>query len=461
MTPSMLDNLRPSQLMELNRELRAMGSAVKRKRLEAFFPLPGPQTEFFKSRAQLKMGIGGNRSGKSEIGAVEMTHWLRGSHPYRLILPPVHAWIVVNDATVARDVILPKLFNYIPEVEIRGYNKQTMRLELTNGSIAQIKSTESPAKKFESAECDVVWIDEECPREHWDAINARTGKRALHIILTMTPLDGMDWSYDEIYCQQTPGEIEVFTFATADNVHIPQKERNRLARIYKGTDQESARLRGEYVGISGLVYKQFSRERHLIDPFPIPPDWAHLIVVDPHAQTPSASIIGAVSPENIAYIYKEIEAEENLVIKEQVRQLLDETKNRRVVRRIMDPSALHKIPQQKNKTIQDVYSAEGLPCRLGNNDFFYGLNAVNTRFKEGKLFIFKTCPKTAWQVEHVAYKNPKKYETAKRPEQKKRNDHYADCVRYLCADNMVYEPEMDDDFNEPEEARPGQTGYRG
>lgn len=121
-------------------------------------------------------------------------------------------------------------------------------------------------------------------------------------------------------------------------------------------------------------------------------------------------------------------------------------------------------------TIQDLYRSLGFPTKLGNNEFFFGKSQVDERLKHGRLYIFRTCPKSAWQMHHVAYADPRR--TRRRdeesaPRQRKRGDDYADCIRYFCAERLVWEspykpPVMYPEeslMGGPNEAAPGETGW--
>lgn len=457
--------------MELLRTLKATSAARRERKLESYVPMEGDQDKFHKSQAPIRLILGGNQSGKTEAGAAEAVYHMLGQHPHRRITTPTHGWIILNDLLTADDIIIPKLRSFLPRAKITTMNKVIKRIETDDGSVAQFKSTEVDPKKFESAELDWVWFDEEPPEAVWQAVNARTAGEynAMCIWLTFTPLMGMDWSYDELFCNQAEGEIEVFNLKTADNWHLDERERKRLERTFRGTDSEAARLEGEYVGIQGLVYKQWDDARHLIDPFDVPKYWMHVPVVDPHPNKKSVATIGVISPENVAYVMQEMEAEENFVVDDHVEQILVALKGRRIARRLMDPSGMYRLPQKGNTTIRDYYRAKGLPCKLANNDFFFGKESVETRLKQGRLYVFRTAPKTAWQMKHVAYVDPRK--AMRRGEdapakQKKKNDDYADTVRYLCAERLDYEnPPLPAAFWERELSRDGglapagETGY--
>ena len=64
-------------------------------------------------------------------------------------------------------------------------------------------------------------------------------------------------------------------------------------------DEREAREEGKWKHLSGLVYKELDREKHIYDDFQIPNDWMRIEVLDPHDARPCCWLFGAVSPEEI------------------------------------------------------------------------------------------------------------------------------------------------------------------
>ena len=57
--------------------------------------------------------FGGNRSGKTECGAVETVYMARGIHPFRQNKDNVFGWVVSLSTQVQRDVAQAKVLNYL------------------------------------------------------------------------------------------------------------------------------------------------------------------------------------------------------------------------------------------------------------------------------------------------------------------------------------------------------------
>ena len=71
------------------------------------------QLEFHKCLKRNRWVFGGNRSGKTECGAVESVWLARGIHPFRPNKKDVSIWVVSLSKQVQRDVAQSKIFHYL------------------------------------------------------------------------------------------------------------------------------------------------------------------------------------------------------------------------------------------------------------------------------------------------------------------------------------------------------------
>ncbi|MDE5729657.1 MAG: hypothetical protein K2I20_05755, partial [Clostridia bacterium] len=73
------------------------------------------QMTFHKCKKRNRWVFGGNRSGKTECGAVECLWLLRGNHPYRSARKNAFGWAVSLSQQVQRDVAQAKILKYLPK----------------------------------------------------------------------------------------------------------------------------------------------------------------------------------------------------------------------------------------------------------------------------------------------------------------------------------------------------------
>jgi len=72
------------------------------------------QMEFHQCLAANRWVFGGNRTGKTECGAVETVWLARGIHPFRKNRKNISCWVVSLSAQVQRDVAQAKILDYCP-----------------------------------------------------------------------------------------------------------------------------------------------------------------------------------------------------------------------------------------------------------------------------------------------------------------------------------------------------------
>jgi len=80
---------------------------------------------------------------------------------------------------------------------------------------------------------------------------------------------------------------------------LPRAGIENYLKTITDPDEREAREEGKWKHLSGLVYKELDREKHLYDDFKIPRDWMRIEAVDPADSKPTRWVFGAVSPEDI------------------------------------------------------------------------------------------------------------------------------------------------------------------
>lgn len=97
------------------------------------------QMEFHKCDKKNRWVFGGNRTGKTECGAVETVWLLRGIHPYKKNKPDVTGWVVSVSYEVQREVAQQKILSYLsPDWILDVVMQQGRKDSLKNGVIDTI-----------------------------------------------------------------------------------------------------------------------------------------------------------------------------------------------------------------------------------------------------------------------------------------------------------------------------------
>ena len=95
------------------------------------------QMAFHKNPSRNRWVFGGNRSGKTECGAVECVYMARGIHPYRKNRKEVFGWVVSLTTQVQRDVAQKKILHYLDKSCIEDIIMLSGRKEFPESGIIE------------------------------------------------------------------------------------------------------------------------------------------------------------------------------------------------------------------------------------------------------------------------------------------------------------------------------------
>lgn len=226
-----------------------------RERLETdpfwdFIPYP-KQMKFFKSKAKTNLFIGGNKAGKTELGAWKSAGRYRNEFKYNPDLGrPTIGWIVGLDfPNMLTPVIIPAFLRYLG-LEDRDFafdRKNNMILNKLNGNKVFFKSCDSGAGKFQAANVDWIWFDEEPPADIWSECKPRLIAADGDADFTFTPTNGISWSYDELY--RNP-EVFVIEASMYDNPYLKAEVITQYEKTLTVEEREM-RVSGKYVVLGG------------------------------------------------------------------------------------------------------------------------------------------------------------------------------------------------------------------
>lgn len=406
------------------------------------------QLEFHKNQKRNRWVFGGNRSGKTECGAVE-TIWLaRGIHPYRENKKDVFGWVVSLSTKVQKEVAQDKILKYldksfIHEIIMNTGKKNspeygvidTLVIKNVFGGLSRIsfKSCEEGREKFQGTSLDFVWFDEEPPEDIYNECKMRILDKRGEIFGTMTPLKGQTYIYDEIYLNSN-NDPEVFSIFMewADNPYLSKNELERLTNSLS-EEELTARRYGRFVSNSrSMVYKEFDPSIHVIEPFHIPVEFYDKISIDPGLNNPlSAHFYACDYDGNIFVIAEHFEAGKTVEyhankIKEIAKSLNWPKRKDGSIEALIDSAANQKT-LSSSKSVTELFYENGIAVNPKvNKDLFTGISRVKAYLKnannQARLFIFSSCTNLIREIKSYYWgegDNPVKYD-----------DHCLDELRY-------------------------------
>lgn len=476
-----------SQLQRIGNPAEALAlleMMEEKKRKEEFIrfwtPTIGQATVFPKFTNKIKelYVLGGNRSGKTVVGAAIAMAFLLGKEYFRgepawewvknLPIPegrPRNIWVVGLDFTVVRDVIwtekfltgkgqppfLPKTFEEMGG-KIRVGDQQLVG---PDGSVLSCKSADSGREKFQSASVDLVWIDEECDVGVYDECFQRTLDCAGFILCTLTPLTDtssgakVPWVFHRV----TEGragdpDIAIAQLSVLDNPFIPDTEKERLKKKWQGHAEERARIYGDFIQRSGLVYPMLSKNIHFVPAKPISKDLYRVVCIDPAPSGYTAALWATVEknpwsdlqPGDLTF-HREYKLA-NMVVSEHAKNLIVLNGGDPVDMWIIDPWGGNQRNAETHKTIAQLYRENGIPVRFPNLDEDFGREALREYFnaaldptnRNAKAYIESELRQ--FEDELFGYvwdfysRGEKKGLSKEKP--LKRNDHLINCAQYIA-----------------------------
>lgn len=243
------------------------------------------QEEASRSPKRKRIIWGGNRTGKTYFGAQEIASALFGNHKFRDdFKAPLEVWCACPSYDTQFDTTQKKLAEMIPKHRIKKItnirNDIWSRVEIDNGSSIIFKSYDQGREKFQGAGKRIIWFDEEPPFDVWQEANMRmeAGQR-LDILLTMTPVNGMSWVYDQLYLNVDDPDIFQIVLGWNDNPWLTAEQKEQMER---GLSPEMLAIRrdGSFVQHTGQVCNWWRREVHLMKDLYRQPDWNIYRIID-------------------------------------------------------------------------------------------------------------------------------------------------------------------------------------
>ena len=373
------------------------------------------QLAFHKCKKRNRWVFGGNRSGKTECGAVEVVYMACGLHPYRRN-KPTEGWVVSLSRQVQRDVAQKKILHYLPKefiekiVMVSGGQDSAENgvidfivVKSAVGGLSKIgfKSCDQGREKFQGTSLDYVWFDEEPPLDIYTECKMRVLDKCGDIFGTMTPLKGLTWVYNTIYLNEHEDkEVWCEMMEWADNPYLSKKEISLLTNSLPADELESRRY-GKFMQNGGLVYGEFDENYNVIEPFAIPSEWQDAISIDPGLHNPLSAHFYAVDYDgNVFVVAEHFEAGQSVVHHAQkIKQIADnlgwKSDKNGYLRAYIDSAAKQRTLSSEKNVVELFYENGILVNPNVNKDLFSGISVVKSYIKtiDGKrrLFIFKNC----------------------------------------------------------------------
>lgn len=305
--------------MDFSEALRRLGEglqeAAHQPNLYDYVPSP-KQLLFHQDANPDRLYIGGNRSGKSLGSTIEAIWWLTHSHPYRKTPEgPIRGRVVAVDFLNGVDkIILPLYKQWLPKSYLLNgswsdsYSRERHVLTLNNGSFVEFMSQDQDLDKFAGSSRHFVHFDEECPKSVYQECIARLVDTNGVWWMSQTPVQGMEWIYDDIYlpAKEKKKKIGIVEATMQDNPTLSKEAIDRfMAELTE--EERQIRAKGQYVHLGGAVFPDFLPSTHCLEKGSFIPTTQHRIIrtMDSGYTNPTVWLWLAVDEDNNVTVFKE------------------------------------------------------------------------------------------------------------------------------------------------------------
>ena len=161
-----------------------------------------------------------------------------------------------------------------------------------------------------------------------------------------------------------------------------------------------AHLEGDWDVLAGQYFGEFSRERHVIEPFPIPKSWRKFRAMDWGYRDPCAVLWFAVAPGGRVYAYREY-YERNVLSSETAKRIRLLTGTEAIAYTAASPDAwqnrgMSASGELTGMSIAEVFAHGGVPLIRADNARVAGWQRVREYLADAddeqpKLMIFRSC----------------------------------------------------------------------
>lgn len=239
-------------------------------------------------------------------------------------------------------------------------------------------------------------------------------------LLGLSTPNGFDHFYDLCMLYKTDPEYQYFHFTSYDNPHLDREELETAKRQLP-EDQFAQEYLADFRKRSGLVYREFNREVHVVN---VVPHYrvARILGIDFGYTNPSAVLTIDVDEEGYYWITEEWYKTGKTNI-----EIIEYAKSKQPNVVYADPAEPDRIEEMRrhNLNMRDV-----------SKDISPGVDRVREFFKSGKIKVNASCVNLISELESYSYpdkKDDKNYE--ERPI--KDMDHAVDALRYAL---FMYSP---------------------
>ena len=208
----------------------------------------------------------GRRAGKSYLVSIVLLNFA-SNHPKST------SWYISPNYKQSKSIMWTMLRDIIPQHGISKTNETELKIELKNGSQILLKGAEDP-DSLRGVRIDFCVFDEVAFIDRWDEVwkvirpTLIDSKASCWFISTPNGFNHFKEMYENVAKDGkpvfAPSDHISFHYTSYDNPYLDKLE---LESAKSTTDEDSfaQEYMGEFRKMSGLIYKEFNRDIHMVD----------------------------------------------------------------------------------------------------------------------------------------------------------------------------------------------------
>lgn len=392
-------------------------------KLEFFEPMEhqARALELLKRGKKTVLLQGANRIGKTTFIAVVLGVSCLGYEPWsgeKSIFggKPVRCRVVgVDWEHHVKEVLVPKFHEWFPKGRYKTKRNNIgceYFWQFDTGSTIEIMVHGQNTREHEGWSGNLVVFDEPPPRDKYIANIRGLVDTAGVCVMAFTAVYE-SWILDEIVRSTNPVVGCITDVPMEANKYLAKQDIDDFASRIDESERR-ARVHGKWLQLEGLIFKEFSLDKHVIEPFEIPVDYPVRAVIDLHLAEKQAVGFYAVSPHNIIFVIDEIFEH---ATPEEVADMIKRRKQKywRLEKAYIDPLSKGDKNYFKNRgvvrdsfaIISDSLRSAGIMLQVASKDKSSGIRNVKAALKGANglpvLYFFSNCQRHIWEIQRWVY----------------------------------------------------------
>lgn len=429
------------------------------------------QMKFYSSTAKY-VGYGGARGGGK-------THAVRvKAISGALLYPGIRILIIRRTYSELQHNHIEPILKMIPQPEVGVYNIQLHQIYFTNGStiiFGHFNSYNSAFQEYQGQEYDWIFIDEatQFTEQEFRLLGGclrGVNEFPKRMFLTCNPGGvGHRWVkrlfVDRDFKQdcenpeenEDPNDYEFIQATVDDNTALMKSEggKDYLKQLSQLPENIRAAHRyGDWNGLSGNYFPEFSEGKHTCEAFPIPRWWRRYRALD-YGLDMLACYWFAVDESGRAWCYREVK-QKDLVVSDAARTILEHTGMNEHIDITFAPPDLWSRTKDSGKSMAELFMTNGVALVKASNNRVQGWLQVKEFLKDspdGKpgLIFFRNCKGIIEDIQAIQADEKNPNDCAKEPHD---ITHSNDAIRYFCVSRSLpgeYREEKEEPDEEPED----------